>query len=136
MGFTFDGPSTVCIGQSVKLKDNSGRTGVRYIFGYTGQPASQLSSISSQTTIDYPFLAAGRYTVLQYGKKGGKDMYYYDVFYVRENNKPDISYEACDNTRLMLTIRNSPINNYDSYRINGVMVVPMMFLLERFYPIL
>lgn len=116
-GFTFDGPSTVCIGQTVKLKDNSGGTGVRYIFGYTGQPASQLSSISSQTNLDYTFLAAGQYTVLQYGKKGGKDMYYCDVVYVRENNKPDISYEACDNTRITLTIRNSPINNFDSYRI-------------------
>ncbi len=115
--FTFDGPSTVCIGQSIKLKDNSGGTGVRYIFGYTGQPASQLSSINSQTNLDYPFLAAGQYTVLQYGKKNGKDMYYCDVVYVRENNKPDISYEACDNTRLTLTIRNSPINNFDLYRI-------------------
>ncbi|GGD64452.1 hypothetical protein GCM10011514_30540 [Emticicia aquatilis] len=116
-GFSFDDPSTVCIGQAVKLKDNSGGTGVRYIFGYTGQPASQLSSISSQTNLDYTFLAAGQYTVLQYGKRNGKDMYYCDVVYVRENNKPDISYEACDNTRITLTIRNSPINNFDSYRI-------------------
>lgn len=115
--FTFDGPSTVCIGQAVKLRDNSGGTGVRYIFGYTGQPASQLSSISSQTNLDYTFLAAGQYTVLQYGKKNGRDMYYCDVVYVRENNKPDISYEACNNTRITLTIRNSPINNFDSYRI-------------------
>lgn len=116
-GFTFDGPSTVCIGQAVKLKDNSGGTGVRYIFGYTGQPASQLSSISSQTNLDYTFLAAGQYNVLQYGKKGGKDMYYCNVVYVRENNTPDISYEACDNIRITLTIRNSPVNNFDSYRI-------------------
>jgi gliding motility-associated-like protein len=116
-GFTFDGPSTVCIGQTVKLKDNSGGTDVKYIFGYFGQAASQLSTITSQTNLDYVFLASGQYTVLQYGKKNGKDMYYCDVVYVRENNKPDISYEACDNTRITLTIRNSPINNFDSYRI-------------------
>lgn len=114
-GFTFDGPSTVCIGQAVKLKDNSGGTGVKYIFGYV--PGQNISTTPSQTNLDYTFLAAGQYTVLQYGKKGGKDMYYCDVVYVRENNKPDISYEACDNTRITLTIRDSPINNFDSYRI-------------------
>ena len=75
-GFTFDGPSTVCIGQTVKLKDNSGGTDVKYIFGYSGQAASQLSSITSQTNLDYAFLTSGQYTVLQYGKKNGKDMYF------------------------------------------------------------
>lgn len=117
-GFTFDGPSAVCIGQAIKLKDISGGTGVRYIFGYLGDDASKLSSISSTTTPEWTFLAPGQYTVLQYGKKGGKDMYYCDVVRVRENNKPDISYEACNNTTIQLTIRNSPANNFDSYRIN------------------
>ncbi|MFY7910743.1 MAG: T9SS type B sorting domain-containing protein [Emticicia sp.] len=114
-GFTFAGPSTVCIGQGVDLRDNSGGTGVRYIFGYT--PGTNISITPSQTNTNYTFLAAGTYTVLQYGKKGGKDMYYCDVVYVRDNNKPDISYEACNNTQITLTIRNSPINNFDSYRI-------------------
>jgi len=116
-GFTFDGPSTVCFGQTVKLKDNSGGTDVKYIFGYSGQAASKLSSTTSQSNLDYAFPGAGQYTVLQYGKKNGKDMYFCDKVYVRENNKPDISYEACNNTRITLTIRNSPINNFDSYRI-------------------
>lgn len=117
-GFTFDGPSTVCIGQAVKLRDNSGGTGVKYIFGYTGQPASQLSSISSQTNLDYTFLAAGQYTVLQYGKKGGKDMYYCDVVYVRENNQPKASYSTCNNQNIELIIpKDEKINDYDYYNV-------------------
>lgn len=116
--FTFDGPSTVCIGQAVKLRDNSGGTGVRYIFGYTGQPASQLSSISSQTNLDYTFLAAGQYTVLQYGKKNGRDMYYCDVVYVRENSQPKASYSTCNNQDIELIIpQDEKINDYDYYNI-------------------
>lgn len=117
-GFTFDGPSTVCIGQTVKLKDNSGGTGVRYIFGYTGQPASQLSSISSQTNLDYTFLAAGQYTVLQYGKKGGKDMYYCDVVRVLANTEPVFTTSACNNDLLQIIIGNDPANAFDYYQID------------------
>lgn len=116
-GFTFDGPPTVCIGQAVKLRDNSGGTGVRYIFGYTGQPASQLSSISSQTNLDYTFLAAGQYTVLQYGKKDGKDMYYCDVVRVLANTEPVFTTSAC-NDFLQIIIGQDPANNFDSYRID------------------
>lgn len=115
--FTFDGPSTVCIGQAVKLRDNSGGTGVRYIFGYTGQPASQLSSISSQTNLDYTFLAAGQYTVLQYGKKNGRDMYYCDVVRVLANTEPVFTTSAC-NDFLQIIIGQDPANNFDSYQID------------------
>jgi hypothetical protein len=117
-GFTFDSPSTVCIGQAIKLKDNSGGTGIRYIFGYTGQPASQLSSISSQTTLDYTFLAAGQYTVLQYGKKGGKDMYYCDVVRVLANTEPVFTTSACNDDFLQIIIGNDPANNFDYYQID------------------
>lgn len=116
-GFTFDGPSTVCIGQAVKLRDNSSGTGVRYIFGYTGQPASQLSSISSQTNLDYTFLAAGQYTVLQYGRKNGRDMYYCDVVRVLANTEPVFTTSAC-NDFLQIIIAQDPANNFDSYRID------------------
>lgn len=116
-GFTFDGPSTVCIGQAIKLRDNSSGTGVRYIFGYTGQPASQLSSISSQTTLDYTFLAAGQYTVLQYGKKGGKDMFFCDVVRVLANTEPVFTTSAC-NDFLQIVIGQDPTNNFDSYQID------------------
>ncbi|CAH0996754.1 hypothetical protein EMA8858_02889 [Emticicia aquatica] len=116
-GFTFDGPSSVCIGQEIKLKDISGGTDVKYVYGYNGENAAKLVNVSSITVPKWTFLAAGQYVILQYGKKNGKDMYYCDVVYVRENNKPDISYEACNNSVIQLTIRNSPANNFDSYRV-------------------
>ena len=114
--FTFDGPSTVCIGQAVKLRDNSGGTGVKYIFGYV--PGQNISTTPSQTNLDYTFLAAGQYTVLQYGKKGGKDMYYCDVVYVRENSQPKASYSTCNNQNVELIIpKDDKINDYDYYNI-------------------
>lgn len=116
-GFTFDGPSTVCIGQAIKLKDNSGGTGVRYIFGYTGQPASQLSNINSQTNLDYTFLAAGQYSILQYGRKNGRDMYYCDVVRVLANTEPVFTTSAC-NDFLQIIIGQDPANNFDSYQID------------------
>nr|WP_299417408.1 gliding motility-associated C-terminal domain-containing protein [uncultured Emticicia sp.] len=116
-GFTFEDKSTVCIGQTVKLKDNSGGTDVKYIFGYTGQPASQLSSILSQPNLDYKFPVAGQYTVLQYGKKNGKDMYFCDVVRVLANTEPVYTTSAC-NDFLQIIIGQDPANNFDSYRIN------------------
>jgi gliding motility-associated-like protein len=116
-GFTFDGSSTVCFGQTVKLKDNSGGTDVKYIFDYKGEPASKFSSISSQTTLDYTFPAAGQYRVLQYGKKNGKDMYFCDVVRVLANTEPVFTTSAC-NDLLQIIIGEDQANNFDSYRID------------------
>ena len=116
-GFTFDGPAAVCIGQEVRIKDNSGGTEVKYIFGYKGEDASKIAGLNPTTDTKWTFLAAGQYVILQYGKKNGKEMYFCNVATVREENKPDISYEACNNTLIQLTIRNSPANNFDSYQI-------------------
>lgn len=115
-GFTFEDKSTVCIGQTVKLKDNSGGTDVKYIFDYKGEPATQLSSITSQTNLDYKFPAAKQYFVLQYGKKNGKDMYFCDVVRVLANTEPVFTTSAC-NDLLQIIIGEDPANNFDSYRI-------------------
>ena len=115
-GFTFDTPSTVCVGQEIKLKDVSGGTDIKYIFGYQGEDASKLSSISSQTATNYAFLAAGQYTVLQYGKKNGKDMYACGVAYVRENTEPVFSNSAC-NEYIVIDIPKDPANDFDYYKI-------------------
>lgn len=71
-GFTFEDKSTVCIGQTVKLKDNSGGTDVKYIFDYKGEPATQLSSITSQTNLDYKFSAAGPYASFNMARRMGR----------------------------------------------------------------
>jgi gliding motility-associated-like protein len=116
-GFTFDTPSTVCVGQEIKIKDNSGGTDIKYIYGYHGEDASILASLNPTTDTKWTFLAAGQYSILQYGKKNGKEMYFCNLITVREGNKPDISYEACNNKLIILTIRNTPANNFDSYKI-------------------
>lgn len=114
--FTFDGPSTVCIGQEIKLIDNSGGTGVRYIFGYT--QGTNINTTSSQTNTNYTFLAAGTYTVLQYGKKGGKDMYYCDIVRVLANTEPVFTTSACNDDFLQIIIGDDPANNFDYYQID------------------
>jgi gliding motility-associated-like protein len=116
-GFTFDGPSTVCIGTEVKLKDNSGGTDVKYIFGYFGEDASKLAGLNPTTDTKWTFLASGQYTVLQYGKKNGKDMYFCDVVRVLANTEPVYSTSAC-NDLLKIIIGQDPANNFDSYRID------------------
>lgn len=118
-GYTFDTPSTVCVGQEVRIKDNSGGTEVKYIYGYKGEAASKLSSLNPTTDTKWTFLAAGQYIILQYGKKNGKEMYYCNVVNVRENNQPKASYSTCNNDVIELNIPNDiTINNFDFYQIS------------------
>lgn len=115
----FDATVVACVGQQVDVKDLSGGTNIKYIFGYSGQPASALPGIPAKDgpNSDWAFVQPANYIVLQYGKKNGKDMYACKVVTVRASNKPDISYEACNNNTLRLTISDTPANNYTSYRI-------------------
>lgn len=121
----FDIPAAVCNGQTVDAKDRSGGTSIKYIFGYSGQPASAISGIPSKDgpNAQWPFLlppsvASANYIVLQYGKKNGKDMYRCKVVTVREKSEPDFSYRDCNNNQIEITIANLPTNNFDYYNIN------------------
>ena len=116
-GFTFDGPSAVCIGQEIKIKDNSGGTDVKYIYGYQGQDASQLPTISSTTTTKWAFLAEGKYVILQYGKKNGRDMYFCNVATILKNTEPVFTNSAC-NDFLAINIPVDPANAFDYYQID------------------
>ncbi|WP_337042041.1 gliding motility-associated C-terminal domain-containing protein [Emticicia sp. 17c] len=117
-GFDFDGPSAVCIGEKVKIKNTSGVTDVKYIYGYKGEAASRLPSIPATTDTEWPFLAAGEYLILQYGKKNGKDMYFCRVATVRKNTEPVFSYSDCNNNQIEIAISNVPANNFDYYTID------------------
>ncbi|GAB3505362.1 T9SS type B sorting domain-containing protein [Emticicia fontis] len=128
----FDLPATVCNGQIVDAKDKSGGTSIKYIFGYSGQPASAISGIPSKdgpnaqwSFLLPPSVSSADYIVLQYGKKNGKDMYSCKVVNVRDSNRPDVSYEACNGNTVSITIRNTPVNNFSSYKVkwsDGVVV--------------
>ncbi|MBA4853946.1 gliding motility-associated C-terminal domain-containing protein [Emticicia sp. BO119] len=115
----FDATVVACVGQQVDVKDLSGGTNIKYVFGYSGQAISALPGIPAKDgpNADWAFAQPANYIVLQYGKKNGKDMYACKVVTVRATNKPDVSYEACNNSILRLTIRDTPANNYTSYRI-------------------
>lgn len=117
-GFTFETPSTVCIGQEVKIKDNSGGTEVKYIFGYQGEDASKLAGLNPTTDTKWTFLAAGQYVILQYGKKNGKEMYYCNLVTVRKDNQPKFSYNSCGDNFLTIIIPKDISNNFDYYEID------------------
>ncbi len=116
-GFTFETPSTICIGQEVRIKDNSGGTEVKYIFGYKGEDASQLAGLNPTTATKWTFLAAGQYIILQYGKKNGKEMYYCNLVTVRKDTEPVFTNSAC-NEYLVIDIPKDPANDFDYYKID------------------
>lgn len=123
----FDAPAVVCIGQQFNVVDKSGGTEIKYIFKYKGQPVADLPTIpfESGPNSNWAFAETGDLLILQYGKKNGKKMYRCKVITVRDSNIPDVSYEACNNSVIRLTIRNTPSNNFSSYKIkwsDGVIV--------------
>lgn len=121
----FDIPAAVCNGQTVDAKDRSGGTSIKYIFGYSGQPASAISGIPSKDgpNAQWPFLlppsvASANYIVLQYGKKNGKDMYRCKVVTVRDKSEPVFSYRDCNNNQIEIAISDVPANNFDYYTVD------------------
>lgn len=116
----FDAPAAVCLGEPVNVQDRSGGTDIKYIFGYKSQPASALPSISSEPgpNASWPFIRAETYTILQYGKKNGKDMYLCKKVVVRENSEPIFSYSGCNDNRVEIIIPNDPANNFDRYTVD------------------
>lgn len=115
-GFTFESLNTGCPPLSIELKDNSGGTDVKYIFGYQGEDVSKLSSINSVSIPKWEFLAPGNYSILQYGKKNGKDMYYCSN--VQVQSSPTFTYNSCNRNFISLTISASTTNKFDYYEIN------------------
>lgn len=114
----FDAPAAVCLGEVVKVQDRSGGTDIKYIFGYKGQAANLLTPTRTTPDADWAFAAKGEYTILQYGKKGGKDMYLCKKVIVRENSEPIFSYLGCNDNRVEIIIPNDPANNFDRYTVD------------------
>jgi gliding motility-associated-like protein len=119
--FKIEGDISIgCSPLTVKLKDLSGGTDLRYDFYYSGQDANALDKVGNKDSVNALFANNNVevYRILQYGKKNGKDMYSCKTISVRPKNKPDISYEACNNSVIVLTIRKSQFNDFDTYNIN------------------
>lgn len=115
----FEVPAAVCLGEPVNVQDKSGGTDIRYVFSYNSQPASALPSLSEPgPNASWPFIRAQTYTILQYGKKNGKDMYLCKKVVVREKSEPVFSYSGCNDNRVEIIIPNDPANNFDRYTID------------------
>ncbi|RFS17224.1 T9SS type B sorting domain-containing protein [Emticicia sp. C21] len=92
----FDAPAYACIGERIDVKDKSGGMDIKYIFGYSGQPASQLPSIPSESgpNSNWEFLESKQFLILQYGTKNGKPMYACKTVVVQKGI--DFSYNLCN----------------------------------------
>jgi gliding motility-associated-like protein len=115
----FDMPAAVCIGENFDAVDRSGGTGIKYIFGYSGQPISALPTVSSLPgpNASWAFAASGQFVVLQYGRKNNKDMYRCKVITVRTVAEPIFTTSAC-NSFLSISIADTAANNFSSYVID------------------
>jgi gliding motility-associated-like protein len=116
----FDVPAAVCIGENFDAKDKSGGTGIKYIFGYSGQPISALPTVPSSPgpNASWAFAAPGQFVVLQYGRKNNKDMYRCRVVTVRATAEPVFTTSACNSNFLSISIADTAANNFSSYVID------------------
>ncbi|MCP9747548.1 hypothetical protein EGI24_12635 [Lacihabitans sp. CS3-21] len=121
-GFKIDGDiSAGCTPMAVRLKDMSGGSDIRYDFYYDGKAANLLDKVGNKDSTNLALFSNPNsiryYTILQYGKKNGKDMFACKTVSVRPNNQPVFSYSTCNNNFLNLIIPQDPANNFDYYTI-------------------
>lgn len=110
-----------CTPLNVKVKDLSGAEEVHYLFDYRNEESADLNWNAGLDTTEGLFALGNEpvlYTILQYGKKGGKEMFFCKTIVVRPNNKPVFSYNTCNNSNLEINIPNHPSNDFDYYEIN------------------
>ncbi|MCP9754961.1 gliding motility-associated C-terminal domain-containing protein [Lacihabitans sp. CCS-44] len=118
--FKIEGDITAgCSPLTVKLKDLSGGTDIRYDFYYNGKTANALDKVGNKDSVNVLFAntTIEVYRILQYGKKNGKDMYACKTVSVRPNNKPVFSYSTCNDNFLNIIIPQDPANDFDFYTI-------------------
>jgi gliding motility-associated-like protein len=83
-----------CLPFSLSLKDLSGGSNIKYEFNYDGISANNLN-LTGNSAVSFTYLIAKTYTILQYGKKNGKNMYACKNIVVNENIPPKFSYTQC-----------------------------------------
>jgi len=96
--FKIDGDINAgCSPMTVKLQDLSGGTDIRYEFYYDGKLPAQLENIGNKDSINIYFTNTNTqvFSILQYGKKNGQDMY--KCISVTVRKPPSMSYTQCNN---------------------------------------
>lgn len=108
-----------CSPFNTTVVDKSGGTDIRYDFSYTNKAPAQLDTTNnSRKTTNAYFVntATSVYTILQYGKKNGKDMYACKNVTVRPNNKPKFSFSQCGSS-VEIAVPKATENYYEYYEI-------------------
>jgi gliding motility-associated-like protein len=106
-----------CAPLKIELKDNSGGTSIKYEFQYEGKPEASLN-ITGNTNTTTTYNLPKTYTILQYGKKGGKNMYACKNIVVKTNSVPKFTYTACGNNFLNIEIPKDSVNTFPLYTID------------------
>jgi gliding motility-associated-like protein len=120
-GFTLLTPAVGCSPFNVRIQDNSGGTDVEYYYYYTGQSANDLNSLTPTTALEETYFAATKptaFTILQKGKKNGKDMFFCKNITVRPNNQPLFSYTVCGSIVEINIPKDSLFNDFDYYEVS------------------
>jgi gliding motility-associated-like protein len=120
-------PAVGCSPFNVKIQDISGGTDIQYYYSYTGQSAGQLGTLTPTTATEETYFAATKptvFTILQKGKKNGKDMYACKNITVRPNNQPLFSYTVCGSIIEINIPKDTLVNDFDYYEISWGNVNP------------
>jgi gliding motility-associated-like protein len=109
-----------CAPLKIELKDNSGGTNIKYEFQYEGKPEASLN-ITGNTNTSTTYNLPKTYTILQYGKKGGKNMY--KCLDINVLKPVTISYSVCnDLLDIEIPKQTIPQNVKISYSIDGTIL--------------
>lgn len=108
-----------CSPLEIQIQDNSGGIHLNYYFDYNGEHynylPNNLTATSSELRVD---TKARLFTILQFGEKDGKPMYACKQVYVRPDNKPIMSYFACNQNIVEISIPDTIHNNFDYYTVD------------------
>jgi gliding motility-associated-like protein len=107
-----------CSPLQLKLQDLSGGTDIRYDFYYDRKAAAALDTVGNKDSTNTYFSNNGTkaYTILQYGKKNGKNMYACKTSSVRQ--APSVSYTQCNNlVTIFIPNQSLAVNNYIAYKL-------------------
>lgn len=112
--FEIDGNITAgCSPLTINLKNKSTGTDIRYDIYYDGKPANKLDMTGNKDSTNLALFANPNsirvYTILQYGIKSGKPMYYCQSISVLP--QPKVTYTTCNNIVNIDIPKQSLINN-------------------------
>lgn len=111
----------ICSGATIKLKNTSGGTAIKYDFNYASQsPTSLTLTGNNDSTHTYilPSNITRKFTILQYGEKAGKKIYACKEVTVRQNLKPKFTYTTCNLNFVNVIIPVDSLNDFDGFCID------------------